>query len=121
MTELRRFALEELPPRRRVLVEVVHLDRSAGRLRGGLDAADASPRGADGKPAVGPRGAAREADARNRGDARQGLAAETEGSHVLQVVERGNLARRVPRERHRQGTPGDAPPLSHAPDSLDAP
>ena len=48
---------------------------------------------------VTPRGQGEPAD---RGDRRQGFAAEAERGHRFQIVERTDLARRVPRHRQRQ-------------------
>ena len=46
--------------------------------------------------------AAREREPRHRGDARQRFAAKAEARDALEIAERGDLARRVARERKRQ-------------------
>src|SRR5262249_2019732 len=102
VAELGGLALEELPPRGGVVVEIVDLDRRAVGLSCRLDCPDASALGVDGEGPVGAGRAACDADTRDRSDAREGFAPESEGSNLLEIVERGDLACRVPRERHRQ-------------------
>ena len=96
------IALQELAPRRGVVIELIDFDRGPGGLRRGLHSADAPGFGAEGKGVGRSGGAARHDDARDRGDARQRLAAKAERADLLEILERGDLAGRMPGEGHRQ-------------------
>src|SRR5262249_6446318 len=113
--------LQELASRRSVVVEIADLDRRPRRLRRWLDRPDTSAFGANREGAVGSRRAARQADARDRSDARERLSPESQRLHCLPVVEGGDLARCVTRERHRQIVLGDATAVVDDADLLDAP
>ena len=108
MGEFGGLAFEKFAPSRRVVIQVIDLDRGPSGLRRGLHGADAPGFGAEGKGLGRSGGAARHDDARDRGDARQCLAAKSERADLLEVLERGDLAGRVPSESHRQIVLSDA-------------
>ena len=99
---------QELAPRRGIEEQVVHLDRRAARVRGGRDARLAA--GGELQPAAVRRirGGGADAQARDRGDARQRLAAKAEAEHLLEVLERADLAGGVARDGQRQVVGRDA-------------
>ena len=109
--------LEELATRRRVRVEVEHLDggahRPGGRRHRAAGAVDARRRRSAG-------GAAEHAHLGYRGDRGQRLAAEPERGHALELLERGDLAGGVARERQRQLGGGDAAAVVGHHDAPDA-
>jgi hypothetical protein len=96
---------QELAPRRRARKEVLDLDRRAGRGRRRRDPAGL---GVDGPGVRLAGGAADDADPRHRGDRGERLAAKAQRAHLLQRVERVDLAGRVAGERQRQLVAGDA-------------
>src|SRR5690606_24443768 len=111
---------QELAPGGRVVEEVAYFDRRAEGARGrphvGGDASFAGERVAvvaAGRPR-------RDGEPRHRRDARQRLAAKTERRERLEVVERRDLARRVPRQREREPVPRDAAALVRHADELGA-
>ena len=92
-----------------LIEQVAHLDGRAGRMRRGLRlAAGVLPRVDRHRARARRRGREVSAELRHRGDGRQRLAAETERGDPLQVVERGDLAGGVARERERQFLGRDA-------------
>ena len=108
VAQLGALGLEELAPRRHVEEQVAHFDRGALRVRLGRDRADPAAFDLQ-RCAVLVAGAARgQREAADRGDRRQRLAAEAERGHAFEVVERGDLAGGVARDRQRQFVGGDA-------------
>ncbi len=100
--ELRGLALQELPPRRRVVVELLHLDRRARGECGRLHRREAAPVARDPPGMALPGAAAGERQARNRADGRERLAAKPEGGRALEVLEGRDLAGGEARECQRQ-------------------
>src|SRR5258706_14286033 len=96
------MAFQEFAPRRRVVVKIVDLDRRPKRVRGRLNGADAPAFCAEREGAARACGPARKSDPCNRGDACEGLAAKAQRANLFEIVQRGDLARRVPCERHPQ-------------------
>jgi len=100
MRELGGFGLEELPPRRRVVVEVAHFDYGSGRQRGWFRF-----RGRFGAKSPGMIGfslSAGQHNPRHRSYRGQRLAAKAERGDALQIVERGNFRGGVTCQRQRQ-------------------
>ncbi|MNT05146.1 hypothetical protein D3C72_1397550 [compost metagenome] len=85
----RLLGFEEFAPRRRVEIQVLHVDRGAVRARRRRDAAIVR---ADDFPRMGRiHRARRHGDGGHRGDRGQRLAAKAQGAHVFQVVQRGDF------------------------------
>jgi hypothetical protein len=103
--ELGGLALEELAPRRRREKQLAHLDAGAGGARRGREFARA---GLEPLSVRRVGGAAGDGELGHRGDRRQRFAAETHRGDLLQVVQRGDLARRVAAQRERQLGGGNA-------------
>src|SRR5690606_27608131 len=99
---LRAGRAHELTPGRSVVEEIPHLDGRAARVRGRTHVAELPAVRGDTKAAVGPGRPRRQDEARYRRDARQRLAAEPHRDERLEIVERRDLARRVPGQRERQ-------------------
>ncbi len=96
VAELRPLGLQEPPPGRGVVEQVADLDRGAGRMRGGRRGARPSVLGLDGPGPLGRAMARNQAKSRDGGDARQRLAAETQRRDVLEILQRCDLAGRMP-------------------------
>ncbi len=106
--ELGRFRAQELAPRRHTVKEVANLDRRALRVRGRLHAAGLAVLALDRRArggALPPRGQPQPRHRRNR---RQRLAAEPERGDPLEVLERGDLAGGMARQREREFVRRDA-------------
>ena len=99
MRELGGVRLEKLASCRRIEVEVGHLDHGAGRQCGGRRIALAAVQ-APGVCAAGL--AAGDLHPCDGGDRSQRFAAKTHGGDPFEVVEGGDLAGRVARQRQRQ-------------------
>ena len=120
MLELGRFRAQELAPRRNAMEEVPHLDRRALGMRSRLqvtrmavDALDRCARRCAPRPGDEPQ-------RRHRCDGRQRLAAEAERCDPFEVLERGNLAGRMPCQGEREFLGGDAGAVVAHADQADA-
>ena len=118
MRELGGFRLEEFPPRRRVVVEVAHLDDGAGAERGRFRCGAGFGVQAPGMARV--LLAAGQRQARDGGDRGQRLAAEAKRGDSFEVVERGDLRRGVAGQREREFILGDAAAVVGNADQFDA-
>ncbi len=99
---------QKLAPGRHVVEQLANLDQRARRQRARLHLADLAAFDLQGS-AVFVAGTARgQGEAADRGDRRQRLAAEPQRAHRFQVVQRGDLAGRVPRDGQRQFLRRDA-------------
>ena len=99
VAELGRDALQELAPRRHRREELADGDRRALRRSGLAHVDDRAAFGANGGRDVRTARPRHELDRRDRGDARQRLAAEAEGRDACQIGGVADLARRVAGER----------------------
>ncbi|MNV51748.1 hypothetical protein D3C71_1438060 [compost metagenome] len=116
MAQLGAFGAQELAPRRHVVEQLAHFHGGARRMRtrhhvAELAALDLQRRTM--RVAGPPRGQGETAD---RGDRRQRLAAETERGHRLEVVQAGDLAGGMARDRQRQFFRGNAAAVVTDPD-----
>ncbi len=114
----RLFAFQEFAARRGIEVQVLHVDGGAagagrGRNRALVRADDFPGVRCVGRPC-------RDRHRRHRGDRGERLAAKTEGRHVLEVGERGDLRGRMARQRERQLLGGDAAAVVGDRNALDA-
>ena len=120
LRELGALGAQELAARRHVEEQVAHLDRRAGRVRfrrrAAQHAVERRHRGRE-RRVRGPRD---HLHPRNRGDARQRLAAEPERAHRLEVLDAADLAGGMAGERERQLGGRDAGPVVTHPDQLGA-
>ena len=115
----RLLRFEEFAPRGRVEIQVLHVDRGAVRARRRRDAAIVR---ADDFPRMGGvRRARGHGDSGYRGDRGQRLAAKAQGTHVFQVVQRGDLRGGVARQGQRQLIFIDAAPVVGDGDAFHAP
>jgi hypothetical protein len=117
MGELGGVALEEFAPRRRAEEELAYLDARADRARGGRELAGAA---VEPLRVRGLRRAARDGELGHRRDRGQRLAAKAHGRHAFQLVQRGDLARRVAAQRQRQLLGRDAAAVVLDHDGADA-
>ncbi|MCW0466650.1 hypothetical protein NB705_003723 [Xanthomonas sacchari] len=102
------FGAQELAPRRHVVEQLADLDQGARRQCARLHLADLAAFDLQ-RCAVFVSGSARgQGEAADRGDRRQRFAAKPERAHRFQVVQRGDLAGRVPRDGQRQFLGRDA-------------
>jgi hypothetical protein len=108
VAELRFLRFLEFPPRRRVEKEIAHLDRRAGRTSSRLGLAELAAVARDLPRVLVDSPARREREPRNRTDAWQRLAAEPHGDERFEILERGDLAGGVPRQREGQLVARDA-------------
>ncbi len=108
MAELGRLAAQELAPRRGIEIEVLDRDRGALGAGRGLDLGDARAFRVDHARALRLRAARGNRKARHRGDRGERLAAKPHGRHRLEILEAGDLAGRVAREREAQLGGADA-------------
>jgi hypothetical protein len=108
VAELGRLALQELAPRRRVEIKILHRDRGAGPACRGLDLAEPRALGADHAGMIIGPGARGDGNARYGGDRSERLAAKAHRRHRLEVFELRDLARGMAREREAQVVARDA-------------
>ena len=108
MSELGGLGAQELAARRRVVVEVAHLDTGAGGAGSRLDWRELTTASLDPPGVTRVRGAARESQVRDGGDAGERLATEPEARHALQVLQGGDLAGGMARQGQGQLVVGDA-------------
>ena len=120
MAPLGRLGAQELPPRRRVEVELLHGHRRAGRERRGRRRADVAAVDLDAPRVRRARRARREREPRHRRDRRQRLAAKAERRDRVEVVGRRDLRRRVPLDRERELVARDAGAVVGDADAPDA-
>ena len=93
------IGLQELPPRRQVVEEIVDLDDRAFRRRRFDDAGDGAAVDADLGAALPSARARTQQEMRHRRDRRQRLAAEAEREDRGEIVGAADLARRMPLDR----------------------
>src|SRR5690606_14558356 len=91
--------------------EISHLYRRAGRTRRRPGRAQLTVVGADRVSDLRVGSSRDEPHARDRCDARQRFAAETERRDLLEIVDRRDLARRMARQRERELLPFDPRPV----------
>ena len=96
------FGAQELAPRRHVVEQVAHLHRGTGRVRLGQHLAHPATVDLQLAAMLGLGAARGQPETADRGDRRQGFAAESQRGHRLQVVERGDLAGGMAADRQRQ-------------------
>ena len=118
MPELRPFGSQETASCRRVVEQVVYLDRGAARVGRGTRTTDLPAVGLDLRRNVIRRGKRRQYQARHRGNTRQSLTPKTQRYDGLQVFQARDLAGRVPGKRQRQFVPVDAATVVAHPDQL---
>ena len=78
---------------------VTHFDGGAGRVRGGTGCSVRTAIDRDLRSPIGGAAARHDAQPRDRADGGQRLTAEAERRHRFEILERGDFARGVPRER----------------------
>ncbi len=98
MAEFRALGAQEAASGRRVVEQVVDLDRGTGRMRRRHRLTDLATIRLDLPRGISPGAARRERQSRNRADTRQRFAAKSERGDGFEVVEAGNLARGVTRQ-----------------------
>ena len=108
VTELGTLGTQEAPPRRQRMEQLAHLDRAALRMLRRLRRTDLPAIGLHARRMRGALRARSQLQARNRRDRGQCLAAESHAAHMQQIVERGDLAGRMLRQRQQQFIGGDA-------------
>ena len=118
MGEFGGFRLEEFTPRRRVVVQIAHLDYGArherGRFRLGTAFAAQFPGlGRTARPAG-------QAEAGHRGHRGQRLTAKTKAADLFQIIEGGDFGGGVPGQRQNQLIFFDAAAVVDDADQLDA-
>jgi hypothetical protein len=108
MAELGGFAAQELAARRRIEIEVLHRDAGSLRARRRLDLARRGAFGGDACTVRRVAPAARDRQARNRGNRGERLAAKAHARHAFQVLQAADLAGGVPGEGEREILARDA-------------
>ena len=122
VAQLRLLGPQKLTSGRGVVKEIAHLDRGAdgmggrGRFVEAIATVPADGPGLPGIPGPGPH-----LQARDRGNAGQGLAPKAQGGHRLQVRQAGDLAGGVATQRQGQVLAGDTGAIVPHPQQLDAP
>src|SRR5690606_27055037 len=106
----------ELAPRRHVVEQVADLDRGAARVLLRRHVTDVAAVDLEARAVVVTVAPGRQDEAAHRRNRRQRLAAESQGGDGFEIIERGDLAGRVPRNRQRQFGRRDAAAVVADPD-----
>ena len=106
--ELGTLRSQEPPPGRNVVEKVLDVHRGSPRVAGRLRVASVSPNPPAGRFARDPRG---KGQPRNRRDARERLTPEAEARDAEEIVDRGDLARRMTFEREGEVPAPDPAPV----------
>ena len=114
--EFRCLRAQEFQSGRNRMEEIAHLDQRSFRAAARGDAQDAAAVGLQARASRCAALAGLDPQARDRGDARQRLAAEAEGRHTREILDRGDLAGGVPLDREEQIVPGHAAAVVADPD-----
>ncbi len=115
-----RGAAHELAPRGDVEEKVAHLDRGPGRVRRGAHRAHRARIDGDLGGALRIQGMGDEAKVGYRADRGQRLATKAEGADGGEIIQGGDLARRMPADRDRQLLLGNAAAIVAHAQQLDA-
>ena len=102
VAELRSVGAHELAARRYVEEQIAHFDRRSRRMSRRANLRDGAPVHRDLRAVWSAGGTARQSQPGDRPDRWQRLAAKPEGGHRLQVLQRGDLAGGVSRDRDGQ-------------------